>query len=203
MDSRSEALHEAQREELNVVVAVLPRQRSASDGLRDLEARLDSARLDLAESTVYAPADGIVTNLVLRPGQVAAKPTANPVMILVYDEPVIIASFPQQVMRHINPGDEAEIAFDRHPGVILRARVHSIISATGEGQLQPSGTLRTFEPTPRAFFAVRLELEEPHADLELPAGTGGNSAIYTQKGKVIRIVRRVIIRVYTWLNYLG
>ncbi len=169
----------------------------------EAEAGALGARLDLAESSVYAPADGIVTNLALRPGQVAAKVTANPVMTFISAEPVIIASFPQPVMRHINPGDEAEIALDRHPGVILRARVHSIVPATGEGQLQPSGTLRTFEPTPRALFAVRLEIDEPYAGLELPAGTGGNAAIYTQKGKMIRIVRRVIIRVYTWLNYLG
>jgi multidrug resistance efflux pump len=180
--------------------SALVRAESEADAL---EARLDSARLDLAESTVYAPADGTVTNLALRPGQVAAKVTANPVMTFLYDLPVILASFPQPVMRHIKPGDEAEIALDRHPGAILRARVHSIIPATGEGQLQPSGTLHTFELAPRARFGVRLELDESHADLELPAGAGGNAAIYTQRGRPIRIVRRVIIRIYTWLNYLG
>jgi hypothetical protein len=50
---------------------------------------------------------------------------------------------------------------------------------------------------------VRLEIDGPLAGLEIPAGTGGNAAIYTEKGKMIRIVRKVIIRVYTWLNYLG
>jgi hypothetical protein len=69
--------------------------------------------------------------------------------------------------------------------------------------LQPSGTLLAFERAPRARFGVRLELDESHADLELPAGAGGNAAIYTPRGRPIRIVRRVIIRIYTWLNYLG
>ena len=168
-----------------------------------LGARLDSARLDLAEATVLAPSDGVVTNLALSPGDVAGAMTTNPVMTFIYDDSVILASFPQQVMRHIQPGDEAEIAIDRHPGAILAARVHSIIPATGEGQLQPSGTLLTFEPEPRARFGVRLELEKEWADLPLPAGAGGNAAIYTDRGKAIRIVRKVIIRFYTWLNYLG
>jgi multidrug resistance efflux pump len=168
-----------------------------------LEARLDGARLDLAEATVYAPGDGIVTNLVLRPGQIATKMAGNPVMTFIHDEPVILAVFPQQNMRHIRPGDGAEIALDRHPGKILQARVDSIVPATGEGQLAPTGTLLTFEPTPRARFAVRLELDDGSGGFEMPAGAGGNAAIYTQKGRAIRIVRKVIIRVYTWLNYLG
>jgi len=168
-----------------------------------LEARLDAGRLDLAEATVYAPGDGIVTNLALRPGQIATKMAGNPVMTFIHDQPTIIAAFPQQNMRHIRPGDGAEIAIDRHPGKIFQARVHSVVPATGEGQLAPTGMLMTFEPRPRARFAVRLELDDGSRHFEMPAGAGGNAAIYTQKGRAIRIVRKVIIRVYTWLNYLG
>lgn len=166
-------------------------------------ARLDSARLDLVEATVYAPSDGVVTNLALSPGDVAGDMPGNPVMTFIYDDPVILASFPQQVMRHIQPGNEAEIAIDRHPGAILQAYVHSIIPATGEGQLEPSGTLLKFQPEPRARFGVRLEIDKESEDVPLPAGAGGNAAIYTDKGKAIRIVRKVVIRFYTWLNYLG
>ncbi len=168
-----------------------------------LGARLDSARLDLAEATVFAPSDGVVTNLALAVGDVAGAMATNPVMTFIYEDPVILASFPQQVMRHILPGNAAEIAIDRHPGAILQAHVHSIIPATGEGQLQPSGTLLTFQPEPRARFGVRLELDNSSENVPLPAGSGGTAAIYTDKGKAIRIVRKVIIRVYTWLNYLG
>ena len=36
----------------------------------------------------------------------------------------------------------------------------------------------------------------------LPAGASGAAAIYTNHGKPFQIVRRVVIRWYTWLNYL-
>lgn len=37
--------------------------------------------------------------------------------------------------------------------------------------------------------------------LELPVGAGGRAAVYTSKGKPFRIIRKVIIRMYCWLNY--
>jgi len=37
----------------------------------------------------------------------------------------------------------------------------------------------------------------------LPAGAAGAAAIYTNYGKPFRIVRRVVVRWYTWLNYLS
>jgi len=38
--------------------------------------------------------------------------------------------------------------------------------------------------------------------LELPVGAGGRAAIYTVRGKPFRIIRKVIIRMYTLLNYV-
>ncbi len=78
-----------------------------------------------------------------------------------------------------------------------------MIAATGQGQLPPSGMLMEWTRAPVAGrMAVRLELDEADRDLRIPAGAAGVAAVYTERGRVIRIVRRVVIRMNTWLNYI-
>lgn len=171
--------------------------------IAQVQAQLESAELSLAETVVYAPADGFVTNISLRPGQTAAALTVRPVMSFIYDEYVIIASFAQNMLQHIQPGDSAEIVLYGRPGKVFRATVDEIIKVTGQGQLPPSGTLMSFTgaPTP-GRFAVRLTLDDTHDQVRLPAGAAGVAAIYTEKATMIRIIRKVILRITSWLNYL-
>jgi hypothetical protein len=59
----------------------------------------------------------------------------------------------------------------------------------------------TGQPIP-GRFAVRLQLDDTAGDLPMPAGTAGVAAVYTERARAIRIVRKVIIRMTTWLNYV-
>ena len=166
-------------------------------------ALLGDAQLDLRETTVYAPTDGVVTNLALHPGQIASQMASLPVMTFVAtDVHTVIATLPQSALDFVHVDDVAEIAFDRLPGRIVRAHVQSMVPATGQGQLPPSGTLMEWTTTPvPGRLAVVLALDDPD-DLELPAGTAGVAAVYTERWKAIRIVRKVVIRMTTWLNYV-
>jgi hypothetical protein len=58
----------------------------------------------------------------------------------------------------------------------------------------------TTTPIPGRFAFV-LALDDADG-LELPAGTAGVAAIYTERAQAIRIIRKVVIRMTTWLNYL-
>ena len=49
-------------------------------------------------------------------------------------------------------------------------------------------------------FAVQIQLEVAIRELTIPAGSLGAAAVYTQRGKALRIVRRVVIRMTTWLS---
>jgi hypothetical protein len=81
--------------------------------------------------------------------------------------------------------------------------VATLVDISAEGQLAPSGEIPDWtEIAPASRFAIRFELDEESSGFELPGGAGGAGAIYTDKGKAIRIVRKVVIRMYTWLNYL-
>ena len=192
---------------------VLTRAQAAAEIKRDRAqaaydqtlAMLHSAEWDLRETTIYAPVDGVVTNLALAPGQIASRMASLPVMTLVDTAtPMVIASFSQGALAFVEIGDEVELAFDRLPGRTLTGRVESIVPGTGQGQLPPSGLLMewTGQPVP-GRFAVRLEIDDQHTDLPLPAGASGVAAVYTDRAKAIRIVRKVVVRMTSWLNYIG
>ena len=75
-----------------------------------IKAQLANARWELSQTVFYAPADGTVINLQLRPGQMATALGALPVMTFVEDEFQVIALYHQNELHKVQPGDEAEIA---------------------------------------------------------------------------------------------
>jgi multidrug resistance efflux pump len=168
-----------------------------------IQAQLATAKLNLEETIVRAPADGFVTQLTLKPGTVVTPGQA--VMSFVYNpEGIVIATLAQEYLGNIAEDDEVEIALDMYPGEMLRGRVVSILWASGEGQSAPTGTLQTFsQSVPRARFAVKIQMNEDVLKTHrLPAGAGGAAAIYTTHGKSLAVVRKVMVRWYTWLNYI-
>jgi multidrug resistance efflux pump len=169
-----------------------------------IRAQLETAKWDLSQTTVVAPADGVVINLQLRPGSIVTPLLQNPAMSFVENDYQVIALFDQNELRMVAPGDEAEIALRTIPGKVLKAQVVSVVWAQGQGQLTPSGLLPLTgtEPTPPGRFAVRLEILPEDRDMFLAAGARGHAAIYTEHLVEIQILRKVIIRVGSYINYL-
>jgi len=166
-----------------------------------VRAQLHQAEINLAFTTVAAPANGFVTNLQLREG--SAAQAGQPVMTFVdTSERYLIAPLGQNVVRHIEIGNDVEVALELYPGRILNGIVESIIWASGEGQGNPSGTLPDVASLQGGTsLAVRVSFPDLPQTLELPVGAGGRAAVYTAKGKPFRIIRKVVIRMYSWLNY--
>jgi multidrug resistance efflux pump len=169
-----------------------------------IRAQLESAKWDLSQTTIVAPADGIVINLQLRPGSIVTPLLQTQAMSFVENDYQVIALFDQNELRMVAPGDEAEIALKTVPGKVLKAQVMSIVWAQGQGQLSPSGMLPLTgaEPTPPGRFAVKLQLVGEQSDVFLAAGARGHAAIYTDHLEEIQILRKVIIRVGAYINYL-
>jgi multidrug resistance efflux pump len=169
-----------------------------------VRAQLADARWKLNETVVYAPADGWVINLQLRPGSTVSQLPLNPVMSFVEQDQIILAMFGQNELHEVEPGNEAEIALATHPGRIIKARVDSIIWAQGQGQLPLTGTLPQTgaAPLPEGRFAVKLELADPDKDVFLAAGARGTGAIYTKHFHMIHIIRKVILRVSAYLDWI-
>jgi multidrug resistance efflux pump len=169
-----------------------------------IDAQLDAARWNLAETTVLAPSDGTVVNLQLRAGSAVAAFPITPAMTFVEDEQWVLALFRQNELRYIKAGQEAEIALKTHPNRIIKCRVDSIIWASGSGQLPISGTIpnQLTQPMPPGYFAVRLLPDAKDKDVFLAAGAGGIGAVYTDKGAMVHIIRKVFLRVSTKLDWL-
>jgi multidrug resistance efflux pump len=169
-----------------------------------IRAQLADAQWRLSETVVYAPADGFAINLQLRPGSTVAQFPIQPVMSFVEQQHVILALFWQNELHQVQPGDEAELAMSTYPGRIIKAKVDSIIWAQGQGQLPLTGMLPQTgaAPMPEGRFAVKLVLDERNNDVFLAAGARGEGAIYTHRFVPIHIIRKVLLRVNSYLNYV-
>jgi len=168
------------------------------------EAKLANARWELSQTTYYAPADGTVVALTLRPGAMAVPLPMSPAMNFVENEQWILAIYHQNEVRKIKPGQEAEVAFEMYPGRIVKCKVDSIMWATAQGQL-PIGTMNTsggVAPVPPNCLAVRLLPDAKDKDIFLAAGAHGAGAVFTDEGNMIHIIRKVLVRVSAKLDWL-
>ena len=169
-----------------------------------IRAQLENAKWNLDQTVTRSPCDCYVINLQLRPGGFVAAFPVNPVMSLVEATGDVVAFFAQNELTMVQSGDEAEFALETYPGRVIKGKVDSVVWAMGQGQLLPSGTLpmSTLANQPPGQFAVKFDLAERDRELFLAAGAVGASAIYTQHVVAIQILRKVIIRVGSYMNYL-
>jgi multidrug resistance efflux pump len=169
-----------------------------------IRAQLANARWLLEQTTTLSPCECYVINLQLRPGAFVAGLPLNPVMSLVEADGQVIAFYNQNELTKVQGGDEAEFALETYPGQIIKGTVDSVIWAIGQGQLQPTGTIpmSTLANQPPGQFAVKFNLADRDRQLFLAAGASGDAAIYTQHAAFLHILRKVIMRVGSYMNYL-
>ena len=97
--------------------------------LNSKEAALTLARINLGYTRITAPESGIVSERKVRPGQLVSPGTQ--VISLIQRDVWVQANFKETQVRHMRPGDPAEIRVDAFPGVILRGKVDQVAPASG------------------------------------------------------------------------
>ena len=125
-------------------------------------------------------------------------------MTLVETVGSVVALYQQNELQKVASGNEAEFALETLPGRIIKAKVNSIVWASGAGQLTATGTIPMTGvlTTPPQRFAVKFDVEEKDQGLFLAAGAAGAAAIYTDSVEEIQILRKVIIRINSYMNFL-
>jgi len=155
MLASSESAVEAERREL----LVLDSQQAQL--LADLAARkaaLEAARSNLAYTQIAAPADGVVGERKVRPGQMVNPGTQ--VIALVEDDVWVEANFRETQLTHVAVGNPAEVKIDAFPGVILHGTVSGLSPASGSqfALLPPDNATGNFtKVTQRIPIKITLE----------------------------------------------
>jgi hypothetical protein len=77
----------------------------------------------------------------------------------------VLATFYQENLKYVEPGQAVEIAFDLYPGQMFPGKVDSIWRANGSGQYLPSDEIPRFQlpppTTPQGQYAVKIILTDP------------------------------------------
>ena len=168
-------------------------------------AQLEDAKWKLSETTYYAPADGYVINLQLRPGSTVSQLPVHAGHELRRDRSTSSSRSSVRTSCTRCSRETRRRSRCRHiPGRIIKAKVDSIIWAQGQGQLPLTGTLPQTGavPPPEGRFAVKLVVGDRDKDMFLAAGARGKGAIYTHRFMPIHIIRKVLLRVSSYLNWV-
>ncbi len=147
-----------------------------SPRLKEAIADINQARLNLAHSSIRAPASGYVTKLSLRPGDIIDAGVAL-FAIIDKSEWWVDANFKETNIGRIQTGQEATIHVDSYPGVPFRGVVQSISRGSGAAfSLFPpeNATGNWVKVTQRV--SVRVKILNPDSLYPLRIGT---SAIVT------------------------
>lgn len=169
----------------------------------ELRSELSEAQFKLEQTVVRAPGEGFVAQLNLRPGAMALP--LRPLMTFVHQqERTFVGWFRQNSLLRLQQGDAAEVILDSLPGVILEGEVDFVIPVIGEGQMQPiADFLRFQQQTVPGRVAVVIKVTDPRLDeLRLPGGLFGQAAIYTHHFHHIAVIRKVLLRMAAWMNYV-
>jgi len=179
----------------------------ARSSLDDQKAQLAQAEYDLEQTTVRAPTKGYATQVILRPGMRAVSLPLRPVMVFVSGEDhFLVGWFRQNSLLRLESGNEAEVAFDGVPGKVFGGEVQMVVPALAEGQVQASGNLVHPGMAPRpGRIAVLIRITDPRYEAysaQVPGGSYAQAAIYSRHFSHVAIMRKVLLRMSAWMNYL-
>jgi membrane fusion protein (multidrug efflux system) len=134
----------------------------------DLDAKraaLSLAVTNLGYTRIVAPEDGIVSERKVRAGQLVSPGTQ--VISLVQRDIWVQANYKETQVRHILPGDDAEIKIDAFPGVAFRGRVDQVAPASGSqfALLPPDNATGNFTKIVQRV-SVKLLLQPGQAEMD-------------------------------------
>ena len=168
------------------------------------EAQLADAKWELSQTTYYAPANGTVIALTLRPGAMAVPLPMTPAMNFVEDEQWILAIYQSergpQDQAGSGGGDRLQDVSGPHREMQSGLdHVGHRAGAVAHRHHEPRGRCR---PHPASSLAVRLLPDAKDKDIFLAAGANGAGAVYTDSGEAIQILRKIMVRVSAKLDWL-
>ncbi|MEH6651338.1 MAG: HlyD family secretion protein [Motiliproteus sp.] len=195
------------RAELEKTKQQLGRAGDSNPKIRSALIALKKAQIDLARTSVRAPTNGGVTNLVINEGQYASVGT--PLITFVdFGSVWINADFRENSIANIKIGDPVDLALDVAPGRIFEGTVSSIGFAVEDSTTSAAGQLATVEGKTGWLrdsqrFPVQIKFKDgEHPNKLLRVGGQVDAQVYTTGNIVINAVGWAWIRFLTWSSYV-
>ena len=156
------------------------------------------AELHLGYTEVRAPADGIVTQVHLEPGEWLEE--GDPAFGLIEaDDTWVVANLKETQLTHIREGQMVEVGIDAYPDLTWKARVTSIAPATGAefAVLPPQNASGNWVKVVQRI-PIRIDIEPVEGRPILRAGMTASIAIDTERERqLLTTVRESIAALRT------
>jgi multidrug resistance efflux pump len=171
------------------------------------QAALAQAQLDLSNTTVIAPDDGVVTDVRLDTGAFAGAGQAQMTFVAAH-RVWIQADFTENNLGHIALGDSAELLFDALPGMVLPGTVREVGFGV-DVDSAPKGSLPTIRNDRQWLrdaqrFPVVVEVDRAllaqHRNV-LKVGSQVSVTVYSEGHPVLRALGWLQMRIASWLTY--
>lgn len=206
LDASKQSFAAAKAEEERAMLAYTSNIEGVNTAVAKLRAELADAEFDLEQTTTRAAGPGFVTQVSLRPGMYAIPAQLRTSMFFVNTGPrdrELGAAFQQNSLQRVKAGDDAEVAFDAVPGRVFKGKVRTVVDAISTGQL--GTTVGLIEPETRttAGRAIAIiDVSDDMRDYQIPLGATAQVAIYTEHWHHLSLLRKVLLRMRSWQNYV-
>ncbi len=147
---------------------------------RQARAKLEEAQRELDHTVIYAPFDGIVTQVdTVQPGMYLAASTAA--FGIVSTQDMWVEANPKETeLTWVKPGDPVDVTVDTYPGRTWKAEVESIAPNSGsEFSVLPAQNTSGNWVKVVQRIPVRIRVEHKDGDPELRAGMSVEAEIDT------------------------
>ncbi|WP_102222962.1 HlyD family secretion protein [Acidimangrovimonas sediminis] len=157
------------------------------------QAALDKAQYDLAQTSVYAPADGVIYKASsFKPGAYVSAGTSLFSLVETGDT-WVEANFKETQLTYLKKGQKADVSFDAFPGRTFKATVTAVGAGTGaEFSLLPAqnATGNWVKVTQRV--PVYLHLDDPDPNIGLRMGMSAYASVDTEHHRSLASIGRMI-----------
>lgn len=168
------------------------------------EESVRTAEFNLSLTDWEAPTDGVLINWQAREKTITTALRASAIgTFMEIGNSRVIAVLPQNLMRKVNPGDTAELAFMSRPGQIDTGKVLRIANYTGEGQIIGGQQVpQAHAIGSKGFIAAVIQLDDAALAEALSLGEAGAAAIYSADPGPFGVVSKIYIRMLSLMFFL-
>jgi multidrug resistance efflux pump len=195
-------LQAAKAAQLNAKLALDSEIGGINTQVAGIQAQLDNAKWELAQTTVHAPGDGVVTIMALAVGDRALQ--ARSVMsFIVSDDILIVGMFSPNGFHTVKLGAAVKLVFDNDPGRIYHATISAIPEGVGQGQIAVSGTLaRVGAISGAKAYPAAISIPADIDRQRLRLGMPGTAWVFADNAGVIGLIMNIVVWISSYTAYL-